>query len=312
MLRLEILREHPSFFRSLTGLTGEEFEERFARFLPVWQQQERERLSRPDRRRAIGGGRKYRLPLQDRLLMTLLWLRPYWNIETLAFFFGVDPATVRRNTRRVLSALQKLGLASLGWPRPPRQGEGKTVEEVLEAFPDLLAIIDGTEQRIQRPQDDETRRQHSSGRRKAYTRKTIIVVDNTGRIRGVAPSAPGSQHDLKVAVASGLMEQIPESISVIGDAGFDGLQHYYPNRSIATPHKARRNHPLLPDQKLANQELASMRMVVEHTLSRLKRFRILALVFRHMLSLYDSVLMAVVGMVNFLMERRCQKAESVA
>ncbi|WP_376792882.1 hypothetical protein [Thermoflexus sp.] len=67
MLRWEILRSKPLRFRSLTGLTLDEFEERFARFLPVWQQQERERLSRPARRRWPGGGRKDRLPLPHQL-----------------------------------------------------------------------------------------------------------------------------------------------------------------------------------------------------------------------------------------------------
>ncbi|WP_376791001.1 hypothetical protein [Thermoflexus sp.] len=90
---------------------------------------------------------------QDRRppIMTRIGLPPSGNTETLAFGFEVDPAPVPRNTRRVGSALQKLGLASLGWPRSPRQGEGKTIEEALKARPDGLAMIDGTEQHIQRP-----------------------------------------------------------------------------------------------------------------------------------------------------------------
>lgn len=173
-------------------------------------------------------------------------------------------------------------------------------------------MIDGTEQRIQRPQDPEAQRPHDSGRRKTHTRKIVLAVDHQGYIRGASGSAPSSQHDLRLAVESGMIQQIPESMMVIGDAGFDGLQKYYPDRSIRTPHKARRNHPLLPDPKRANQELASMRMVVEHTIGWLKRFRILSSVFRHMLALYDTVFLAVVGIGNFLMDRRGRKAESIA
>ncbi len=304
MIRLETLCRKPRLFRSLTGVDLDEFEEILARLLPVWEQQERERLSRPNRRRAIGGGRKYRLSIPDMLLMTLIWLRQAWNTEALAFFFGVDKATVSRNTRRMLRAFQVIGMASLGWPEPPRKGEGKSIEEALEACPDLVAILDGAEQRIRRPQDSEVQRQHYSGRRKAHTRKTVIVVNEHGRIRAITPSAPGSRHDLKVAVESGIVEKIPEEIPVIGDTGFDGLQNYYPDRNIATPHKARRNHPLLPDQKLVNRELASVRIVVEHTLSRLKRFQILSLPFRYALLLYDVVFLAVVGIVNFQIDWR--------
>lgn len=308
MLRVDTLQRKPVVFRALTGVTVEEFREIYEKCLPVWEQLERERLNRPDRQRAIGGGRKYLLSLPDMLLMTLLWLRRYWNTEVLAFFFGVDKATVSRNTRRVLKVLEALGIASLGWPQPPRKGEGKNLEEVLEEIqetcPDLMAIIDGTEQRIRRPQDDDLQRQHYSGRRKAHTRKTILVTNEEGHIRMVASSVPGSRHDLRAAVESGIVEKIPEEIAVLGDTGFDGLANYYPERSIATPHKARRNHPLLPDQKLANRELSAMRIVIEHTLSRIKRFEILSAVFRHSLSLYDTVFLGVVGIVNYQIERR--------
>ncbi len=190
MLCMEVLQRKPAVFRALTGVTVEEFWEIYHQFLPFWNQLEQERLSRPDRQRAIGGGRKYLLSLPTMLLMTLLWLRRYWNTEVLAFFFGVDKATVSRNSRRVLKALERMGLASLGWPRPPRRGEGKSLEEALEEIqetcPDLAAIIDGTEQRIQRPQDDDLQRQHYSGRRKAHTRKTILVTNEEGRIWMVA------------------------------------------------------------------------------------------------------------------------------
>ncbi len=162
----------------------------------------------------------------------------------------------------------------------------EALEEIQETCHDLAAIIDGTEQRIQRPQDDDLQRQHDSGRRKAHTRKTILVTNEEGRIRMVAPSVPGSCHDLRATVESGIVAHIPEEVPFIGDTGFDGLQNYYPERNIATPHKARRNHPLLPDQKSANRKLNGMRIVIEHTLSRIKRFGALSAVFRHPLPLF--------------------------
>ncbi len=185
--------------------------------------------------------------------------------------------------------------------------EGKSLEEALEEIqetcPDLAAIIDGTEQRIQRPQDDDLQRQHYSGRRKAHTRKTILVTNEEGRIWMVALRCR-AHATICATVESGIVAQIPEEVPIIGDTGFDGLQNYYPERNIATPHKARRNHPLLPDQKLANRELNRMRIVIEHTLSRIKRFGVLSAVFRHPLSLYDTVFMGVVGIVNYQIDRR--------
>lgn len=47
-----------------------------------------------------------------------------------------------------------------------------------------------------------------------------------------------------------------------------------------------------------------MRIVVEHLLSRIKRFEILSAVFRHPLCLYDTVFLGVVGIVNYQIKRR--------
>jgi len=304
MINYETLAAKPRVFKSITGLSVEEFDRLFQKFLPVWVEQERKRLDRPDRQRAIGGGRKYKLSPRDQLVMVLTWLRLYLNTEALGFFFGLDKSNVSRNCRRLLGVLRLLGDETLGWPEPPKRGEGKSVEEALREYPDLLAIVDTTEQRVQRPGDKERQRQHYSGKKKAHTRKTGIVVNERGRIRAVTPSTPGSKHDLKHVVEAGVIEKVPPWITTIGDAGFDGLHNYYPERSIGTPHKARRNHPLTPEQKLANQEFSSVRIVVENMLSQLKHFQILAQRFRHPLEIYDDVFIAVVGIINDRFDHR--------
>ena len=308
MISYQKLAEKPRVFKSITGLDIEEFERLFGKLVPVWVAEERKRLDRPGRKRAIGGGRKYTLKLRDRLVMVMCWLRLYLNTEAMGFFFGVDKATVSRNCRRLLRVLRMLGEETLGWPEPPKRGEGKSVDEALRAYPDLLAIVDTTEQRVQRPGDDDDQRRHYSGKKKAHTRKTAIVVNERGRIRDVSDSTPGSKHDLKHVIESRVIDKIPEDVTTIGDAGFDGLQNYYPERSIGTPHKARRNHPLTPDQKLANHEFSSERIVVENTLSHMKHFKVLAHRFRHAIEMYDDAFRAVVGIVNDRIDRRLSLA----
>jgi IS5 family transposase len=228
----------------------------------------------------------------------------YLNTEAMGFFFGVHKSTVSRNCRRLLRVLRALGEETWGWPEPPRRDQGKSVEQALRDYPDLLAIVDATEQRVHRPDDDERQRRHYSGKKKAHTRKTAIVVNERGRIRDVTRSTPGSKHDLKHVVESQVMGGVPEDVTIIGDAGFDGLQNYYPERNVGTPHKARRNHPLPPDQKLANREFSSVRIVVENTLSHMKHFKVLAHQFRHSVELYDDAFRAVVGIINHRIDRR--------
>ncbi len=71
------------------------------------------------------------------------------------------------------------------------------------------------------------------------------------------------------------LEECPDLLAIV-----DGTEQ-------RIQHKARRNPPLLPDHQLANRELASIRIVVEHTLSRMKHFKILVYPFRHSLAMYD-------------------------
>jgi hypothetical protein len=64
-----------------------------------------ERLSRPDRQRALGGGRDQGLEMVDQLLMTLVWLRCYPKQHVLAYLFGVSESSVSRVLNRMLPLL---------------------------------------------------------------------------------------------------------------------------------------------------------------------------------------------------------------
>ncbi len=66
MITYDKLKQKPRAFRSLTGMSITEFDELFQKLIPVWAGSERERLSRPDRKRAVGGGHPYRLRLKER------------------------------------------------------------------------------------------------------------------------------------------------------------------------------------------------------------------------------------------------------
>ena len=63
------------------------------------------------------------------------------------------------------------------------------------------------------------------------------------------------------------------------------------------------------DEKLANRELSSERIVVENTLAELKHFKVLSHRFRHALdSYYDDAFRAVVATVNPRIARRVAAA----
>ncbi len=155
MISYQELAQKPQLFTSLTGLSIDKFDQLFEKLVPVWVEYERERLSRPNRKRAIGGGRKYRLKLREQLLMVTCWLRLHLNTEATGFFFGVNKSTVSRNCRRLLEVLRSLQDETIDWPDPPRRGNGKSVEQALQDYADLLTIVNATQQRTQRPNDEK-------------------------------------------------------------------------------------------------------------------------------------------------------------
>jgi hypothetical protein len=78
------LRRKPETFRRLAGITLEDFGEIIEELPDLYEEAERSgRLSRPDRERAIGAGRKFTLAFEDRLLMLLMYYRLYITHEFL-------------------------------------------------------------------------------------------------------------------------------------------------------------------------------------------------------------------------------------
>ena len=211
-------------------------------------------------------------------------------------------ALLAKNTSRLLPRLDVTILTVLqryvlGHGDPPSD---------LTGFlkPVRSAIVDATEQRVRRSSDHQTQQEHYSGKKKCHTRKTQIIVSEKGIIRDASTSTPGKTHDLELFRQSGAARRIPKNVGVGGDAGYQGLHHELPDHSVATAHKARRNHPLTEDEKSMNREFSSMRIIVENTICELKHFKVLSERFHHDVDGYDDVFRAVIALVNPRIARR--------
>jgi len=304
MLTFERLGRKPQIFKVFTGVTVVEFEALLARVRPVWVESEQRRLARPNRQRALGGGRKPKFALREQLLVTLVWLRLYLTTETLGFLFGIDKATVSRYTRALLPALRRVGEGTLGWFEPPRRGQGQNIAQARVAHPDLFAFVDATEQPVQRAQDAEVQKQHYSGKKKRHTRKVQLIVNEQGVIRDVSVSVPGAVHDRQLFGQSGAATKIPQGVTTGGDSGYQGIQDDLPDHSVITPFKKSKRHPLTDEQKLLNQEFARARIIIENVIAQFKHFQALAARFRHAVDRWDDVFRAVLAIVNPRIQQR--------
>src|SRR5574341_824002 len=108
MLTYKIARQKPEEFRSLTGLSVEEFDQLYCEVKQVYPDAEERRLTRPNRLRKRGAGRKFRRDLRNRLLLVLTWLRVYPSYRVLGLLFNLDKSTICRNLKMMVSLLQQV------------------------------------------------------------------------------------------------------------------------------------------------------------------------------------------------------------
>jgi|RhiMethySRZTD1v2_1073278.scaffolds.fasta_scaffold432958_2 DDE superfamily endonuclease len=283
MFAYDTLIRYPSAFRSLTGMTRNEFDNLLVAFRAAQGRQQRDsqttRRGQP-RRRAAGAGHPHRHDDCHRLLLALVWLRVYPTYELLGFFFGLHKRNAQLNVRAVLAALDTID--DFPFDRPGRARKKlRSADEVMAAFPQVRVLIDSKEQRVNRPTGSDAQKPYYSGKKKAHTVKIQVVVDPCGRIEAVGASVPGgANHDLPLLCGSGILEQLAEGEAAMVDKGYVGVKNYYPDVPIVIPFKAGRNHPLTEEQKAYNREVARYRIVVEHTMAQLNRFTVLRQVFR--------------------------------
>lgn len=101
-----------------------------------------ERHERPDRQRAVGGGRDFDQPVVIRVVLVLTYLRLH------------------------------------------------------------IPLI--------RPQDNEERKAHYSGKKKAFTLKTQVVTDGEHHIKAISEAVPGATHDKKLSDEVKTVERLPD------------------------------------------------------------------------------------------------------
>lgn len=256
-------------FGYLTGVSPEVFVSMASRLRPAW-----ERLCRCKNR----AGRPYGVGgLEDHLLVMLILYRCHITQDFVALLYGVDKATICRSLRRI----EPLAKRALGVKRALR-----VTEDEAQAL-----LIDATEQPVQRPR----RKQKCwySGKKKRHCIKNEIVTTQTGRIVCVSKSTPGTVHDITIRRRG---PPLPEKSHAYADSGYQGYQDDHPALDI--PYKKPKKGKLSKDEKDYNHALSRFRVRVEHTIGRMKKFRILADRFRYPRTRHSIKFSIIAGITN--------------
>jgi DDE superfamily endonuclease len=218
---------------------------------------------------------------------------------------------VLRGIRRVLPLLEAAGRDTMR-TTPPSRRQRYGVAEALRADPELAdlddeaRVVDSFEQRVQRPTDHQEADRHSSGKKKAHTRKTQIVVQlGSGNVCAVAPRVPGPCADPTLLRASGAAPRLPPTVRLLGDKASrykQAARAAVPPPQVALPRRKPRGQPLPPEDLVFNRTFSCVRIIVEHTMRDLRIYQALSQQDRHHRRQHTARVCAVVG----LRARRCR------
>lgn len=296
------LKKRPKHLQNFTGLTVEQYE-MLCEAVTIKLNEEKKSVRR-DRQRAVGGGRKADLSVEDQVLVVLMYYRLYITQILLGYLFNLDDSNISRLIRK----LRPIMLEVLPLPVEERQlfaqeREGgkriNSLEKLLEKHPEISEVmIDATEQETYKPKDKHERKGRYSGKKKRHSLKTQVVSSAKGLILHITDALPGKVSDITILRGTGVLHDLPEGIPIHIDKGYDGIQDDFPEHTFEQPTKARRNKPLDFLDKCFNSLKNSLRVPVENSFAHLQRYKCLAGIYRGQIPDYTPTFRLITGLHN--------------
>lgn len=248
------------------------------------------------RERKSGAGRRFKLNVKDRFLMLLVYYRLYITYTLAGFLFDLDQSNICRDIQKIEPLIRNC------LPIPEKlykitTKRLRTPDEVEQYFPGFLAFIDTTEQQIPRPVNNNRRKLFYSGKKKKHTIKNQIMVNDSGCIIHKVGYKKGSRHDYSIYKKNHPIT--PKQVVNVFDLGYLGIEKDFSGQLSSLPNRKKRSLELSQEEKEYNLQHAKKRIVIEHTICRLKKYRILSDIFRNKLRKYNKVSDIVSGLINY-------------
>jgi hypothetical protein len=296
IMRYIFLRQNKTIFLQMTGMRVKEFDRLVEDVEMAYARSEEKRLERQDRQRAVGGGRRAELDMWDQILLTVIWLRHYPRQPVLGYLFGVSQTAVSHYVSHVLPVLEQAGLDTMRMPDPGKKRR-RGLDDLLQAMPELVVVIDSFEQKVQRPRGEEAQKPYYSGKKKAHTMKSQVCIhEDTGEIVDISESVPGRTADITLLDQSGMLSHLPDGVGVIGDLGYMGINQRHPLGFC--PRKKPRGKDRPPEDVLYNSAFSRRRIPVEMSIGRMRRYQAITQPDRHHRHLLTARIRAVAGLAN--------------
>lgn len=291
MININKALKNNRILKSLTGLGIEKFKELVPYFETILKEENGKRVkSNKNRQRKVGGGSKPTLEnAEAKLFYILFYVKVYPTFDLAGFIFDVNRSQTNRWMHQLLPILEKALDRRVVLPK--RKIEN--VEAFIKSFPEVKDLfIDGTERRVERSSDYKKQKLDYSGKKKAHTRKNLVVNDEKRRIILVTPTVKGSMHDKKIYDKYGLGDCIPKDVTQWVDTGFQGIENEY-DVDVQIPKKNTKKRKLTFEEKENNKTISGIRVINEHAIGGIKRMRAINDIYRNRKGNTDDKLMIV-------------------
>src|SRR3954447_1784023 len=148
-----------------------------------------------------------------------------------------------------------------------------------------------------RPVNNNRRKMFYSGKKKRHVLKTQLLVNNQDLIIHKTGYKKGRRHDYDIYKRNRPI--ISNQVVNVFDLGYLGVEKDFPKQLSSLPNRKNRNQKISEEERYYNKDQSKRRIVIEHVICRLKKYRILADVFRNRLRKYNKVSDIVSGLVNY-------------
>lgn len=280
--------------KALTGLKVSEFENLIADFSYNYHEYEAKR--KKNRERKVGGGRNSKIETIEEKLFYILWyMKTYPTFDVASFQVGFARSSACYWMHGLLPILELVMKRKFVLP----ERKISSPEEYFRLFPEAKEVfVDAFERLRQRPKKKKSQQKAYSGKKKAHTRKSVVISDRKRRVLVVTKQKSGRRHDKRLADKEDIFKQIPKEVAVMTDTAFTGEDKDHKN--IFIPKKKPRGRELTFDEKEINKIISSYRVVVEHAIGGIKRYRCMSEKLRNRKAFIDDTFLILTsGLWNY-------------
>lgn len=271
---------------------------------PIWNEAERKRLNNKNRMRNIGGGNEYTLEsMKEKIIVVLMYYKMHPTQEFLGDLAGLDQSNISRLLKKMLPLIEAAADPELkNYLEQAKEGCNKisTFAQLCDQYPDLRdTATDATEQPCYRSKKYDVQKEYYSGKSKQHTVKVQLTIAAGGRILDVTATYAGSVHDKKIMDQEKTIEKFDERVPQRFDSGYQGTKDEYPDYYVIAAIKKPKGRELTPLQKELNRANSKRRIIAEHGIAQVKKFKICANTFRQPLDVHNQMVRNVVAILNF-------------